>query len=354
MDIATQGTPPTEDSIAQRRRIAQALMMQGTDASPVQHWSQAAARAAQGLIGGYQGGEANRAASQREAFDTAQAQQQQGANRAYAEGEMGREVEQKKRLAAEAGLTPGTPEFQQYVYEIKPVGSGSPSDMPSNVREYEYFSKLPPEQQQQYITMKRAQQTLDLGDRFGVLNPTQPGQVGSEIRKNLVDAEAQKELGQSIGSQAASAGSDVDAADSALEIVDSLRNDPNRAAGTSTLSPIGNLIPKTPGFAFEQKVQQAKSGAFLTAIQQLRGMGALSNAEGQTATQAVTRMTTATRDEDFEEALKDYERLVERARRKGRNMQKERQRLLGQTGGQAAPEQTGGGVPDLKSKYGLE
>lgn len=115
----TMGTPPTEDSIQARRRLAQALMLQGTDASPVGHWTQAAARAAQALIGGYQGGEANRAASQREAYDVAQAQKQQAASRAYSEGAMERQVQQKMQLAQQAGLQPGTPQFQEYVYGIK-------------------------------------------------------------------------------------------------------------------------------------------------------------------------------------------------------------------------------------------
>lgn len=42
-----------------RRRIALALLQQGTDASPVQHWAQGAARMAQSALGGYQLHQAN-------------------------------------------------------------------------------------------------------------------------------------------------------------------------------------------------------------------------------------------------------------------------------------------------------
>jgi muramidase (phage lysozyme) len=42
----------SSDAAAQRRRLAMALMMQGADTSPIQHWTQGAARAAQSIIGG--------------------------------------------------------------------------------------------------------------------------------------------------------------------------------------------------------------------------------------------------------------------------------------------------------------
>lgn len=47
---------PSPKSLEAKRKIADALMMQGADASPVQHWSQGAARVANALIGGIEGG----------------------------------------------------------------------------------------------------------------------------------------------------------------------------------------------------------------------------------------------------------------------------------------------------------
>jgi hypothetical protein len=46
----------------------------------------------------------------------------------------------------------------------------------------------------------------------------------------------------------------------------------------------------------------------------MRGMGSLSNAEGQTATAAITRMDTATSEEEFNAALADYEEIVKLGR----------------------------------------
>jgi hypothetical protein len=130
-----------------------------------------------------------------------------------------------------------------------------------------------------------------------------------EIGKDIRGAEAEKEIGTATGKAAAAAPADIDAANNALDLVASLRDDPNREAGTGA-SALLNVVPATPGYDFQNKVDQAKSGAFLTAIQQMRGLGALSNAEGDTATKAVTRMNTATSEKAFLEALDDYEKII--------------------------------------------
>lgn len=56
---------------------------------------------------------------------------------------------------------------------------------PSSVAEWEYFSKLSQEQQQRYLTMKRAEKTIDLGDRVIQTTPGQPGQTAAEYPKGL-------------------------------------------------------------------------------------------------------------------------------------------------------------------------
>lgn len=58
------GARLTPEDIAMQRRMAQALITQGADYSPVQSPWQGAARMAQGLLGGYQAGELDRASAQ--------------------------------------------------------------------------------------------------------------------------------------------------------------------------------------------------------------------------------------------------------------------------------------------------
>jgi hypothetical protein len=115
--------------------------------------------------------------------------------------------------------------------------------------------------------------------------------------------------------QQLSAPSDVEAADQALLVLDKIISSPYLERGTG-FSSLANVVPGTAGYDFQNLVNQSKSGAFLTAIQQLRGMGALSNAEGQTATQAITRMDTATSREAFVDAILEYRDVIERGRNK--------------------------------------
>ncbi len=119
-----------------------------------------------------------------------------------------------------------------------------------------------------------------------------------------------REAGQYLGNQQATAKKDVSAADQALSVLDQIETSPYLDRGTG-FSSFGNAIPGTGGYDFQNLVNQAKSGAFLAAIQQMRGLGQLSNAEGDTARAAISRMDTATSKEAFLKALADYRAIIE-------------------------------------------
>lgn len=178
--------------------------------------------------------------------------------------------------------------------------------------------------------------TVDTGTGF-VTMPTRGGgqPTGGVISKNLKEKEIQEAVGQAEGKAIASAPSDMQAAETALNLVEQLKVDPYRQRGTGFSSML-NSIPGTGGYDFQTKVDQAKSGAFLTAIQQMRGLGTLSNAEGQTATSAITRMNTATTEQGFMDALTDYETIVRKAYDKA----------AGRIGADPLPA-NGGNVPDV-------
>lgn len=115
--------------------------------------------------------------------------------------------------------------------------------------------------------------------------------------------------------QEMSAPGDLQAAEQALGLIDQIVSHPAIELGTG-FSSYGNAVRGTPGYDFQNLVEQAKSGAFLTAIDQLKGMGALSNMEGQAATAAVTRMDTATSQEAFLKAVDDYRKIVDAGRQR--------------------------------------
>ena len=131
-----------------------------------------------------------------------------------------------------------------------------------------------------------------------------------EYQQNVYKA---RRLGTGLGETAAAdlsaAPSMISTADQTLGYIDQIRKHPGLESGTGFSSTF-NVVPGTPGYDFQNRVKQVASGAFMTAIQDLRGMGALSNAEGETATKAVARLDTATSKEEFLAALSDYERIV--------------------------------------------
>lgn len=244
-----------------------------------------------------------------------------------------------------AGLDKRYKEAQIRKLEREPAGG----ELPSNVREWQYFNSLKPEDQQRYITMKRAEKYLDIGTGYVQPNPVAPGQNVRTVTKDLVGAERDKELGTAIGKAEGSAPSDLQAANEALYAIESIRNDKNMDWGVGLSSPVGNMIPKTPGYDFQNKVDQAKSGAFLTAIQSMRGLGALSNAEGDTATKAVTRMNTATSKEAFLSALADYERIVKNGKTKAEGIIAQRRARETQNAQPPATPQGGDPLSEAKA-----
>jgi hypothetical protein len=116
-------------------------------------------------------------------------------------------------------------------------------------------------------------------------------------------------IGEQRGAAIAGAPVDLATADETLRLVEGVRQDPGLDIGTGGTSFL-NVVPGSPGYDFQNRVNQLLSGGFLTAIDQLRGMGSLSNAEGQTATRAISRMDTATSKPAFLDALADYENIV--------------------------------------------
>jgi hypothetical protein len=157
----------------------------------------------------------------------------------------------------------------------------------------------------------------DAGTHFILLDPI-TRQVIGQIPKNNEQEAFDKgyggsrgdELGKFAGNQEATAPKDVAAADTALDVLDQIEKHPYLDRGVGGTS-VFNAIPGTGGKDFQSLVDQAKGGAFLQAIQQMRGLGTLSNAEGQAATQAVTSMDTATSKEQFLSALATYRKIVE-------------------------------------------
>lgn len=193
--------------------------------------------------------------------------------------------------AQEAGLQPGTPEYQSFIRSGGSNATGAPA----------------------------AFEALRLQALAAGLEEGTPGyQEFMATRGAGLVAEAGVQ-GKARGEALAAAPSQIDSASDAVRYIEELRNHPGMSWGTGATALTG-LIPGTDMADFRARVEQLEGGAFLTAIQEMQGMGALSNQEGQTAKAAVARMNTSVSEADFRKALDDYELIIrrgqERAQRK--------------------------------------
>lgn len=166
------------------------------------------------------------------------------------------------------------------------------------------------------------------------------GNVIGTSNIDIAGKNAQEKIGDAQGAGIVAAPGDIQSGQNALDLLEQIKTDPYKGRGTG-FSSYGNVIPGTGGYDFQNKVNAAKSGAFLTAIQQMRGLGSLSNAEGDAATKAITAMNTATSEEEFDRALGSYEQIVRQGIARA-------QARIQQGGGQqqapAAPGATSNGI----------
>jgi hypothetical protein len=218
-------------------------------------------------------------------------------------------------------------------YSLNPIygtdEQGNPVAMQTSSRGGISAAQMP-----QGVKLSRDPIKMDAGTHFVLLDPITRQQVGT-IPKNVAGAAAEEEIGKAQGQRESAAPNQIDSSTVALDLVKQIEEHPGRQGSTGWQANFPTLNG-TQSKDFENLVEQAKSGAFLTAIQQMRGLGALSDAEGRAATAAVTRMNVATSDEGFMRAVRDYKQIVERGRTKAQNTIRSRQGATPQGGGPAA------------------
>jgi hypothetical protein len=94
-----------------------------------------------------------------------------------------------------------------------------------------------------------------------------------------------------------------------IQLIDNLLASPGFE---SAVGPIQSRLPNIRGTTADADamIEQIKGVAFLDSIQEMRGLGALSNAEGDAATRAATRMKNASSEQGFREAAEDYKAIM--------------------------------------------
>lgn len=155
---------------------------------------------------------------------------------------------------------------------------------------------------------------------------TRNGKEVSRVKKDLVGKEAAEEAGRSEGKLAASAPAAITNAKRSLDAIAEIEKHPNLnsdifGGALGTPGKLNRVIPGTQAYGLGQRIEQLKGQTFLSAYDQLRGGGAITDIEGAKATAALARLDTAQSEKDFRAALKDLRDVlstgVERARAMG-------------------------------------
>lgn len=198
-------------------------------------------------------------------------------------------------LANQAGLQPGTPEWQNFMVTGNTIGRGA--------NEYGL--------------------TPQIGrDKDG--NPVllQVGKDGTAVTTKLPDGVTvaldekafQSAKGQAAGKAAGGAAVNMQPAEiTAKQLndqIDSVLNDPNLNA---MIGPLQGRLPNMSGAsqAFQGRLDQIKGSLFLQAYTMLKGGGQITEIEGQKATDAMARLSTAQNETDFRQALNDIRGVIQ-------------------------------------------
>lgn len=163
----------TPEQAARQRLVAEALMASGT--TPAANWAQGLADVTGALAGSKLNNEALAA---------------EEAGGIEAGGLFGGLTSESPQADIMAALNhPWLNDNQSAVArsllgdQLKAADAGA--DLPANIREWEYFNQLTPEEQAQYLVMKRSNPYLDIGTGFVQPNPVAPGTAnGPEIVKD--------------------------------------------------------------------------------------------------------------------------------------------------------------------------
>lgn len=171
----------------------------------------------------------------------------------------------------------------------------------------------------------------------GSTEPIQPKRVQSQVYypKDLRGAEREKGLGKNEAEASAALPQAIADAETIAENIKTLVSHPGKTNSTGAI--LGRVPPVGGDQAdFIERLNQVRSQGFSLAVQRMRGLGALSNVEGQTILEGVARLGRIKNEKDLDIALNDINRLFQ----KGIQVLRER-------AGPAAPAGGGGGSSNV-------
>lgn len=161
------------------------------------------------------------------------------------------------------------------------------------------------------------------------------------LKQQTADEKKMKENDQKAGV--------VSSFDSAIDTLDTIANHPGKKAGVGVTGKIASLIPGTDASGFASQLQTFKAQVFLPQVQSLKGMGALSDAEGKNLTAAIGALDQNMTPAEFDSQVTKIKNSLTQARsRAAASLPKA---MIPEAPLQAVPAQAGGGQTSKGTKY---
>lgn len=265
------------------------------------------------------------------------------------------EAKMKRRESAASQYRAGLEPLQRLAFDALPLAEQAKiisaqtfpnaalgGDQPAGVQEF-LFNQINPE----YMEFRREMASLSpeaqAAAAYGRAFQSELGRARGGYEGRVPAAEtarviqAGKATGTMEGEQTTAARLDLpsylDSSKAMLSKVAELIQHPGMpaAVGAPSLGKAMTLVPGTEASNFMARLEEVKGGQFLEAFNTLKGGGAITQTEGQKATQAISRMSTSQDEKEFVTAANEFMDIV----RKG--MERAQAKASGSAPSQAAP-----------------
>jgi len=233
-----------------------------------------------------------------------------------------------------------SPESREAYYLSMILPQSQNSNIPSAIREFEYYKTLPPEQQAQYLGVKR-----NIAGEGGIVRSTGAietlggyGQAGAQktgmeqTAKNISDLSYKPQIAGASSYTETKAKEDVKAQESfdkyqgefnnLINVVDTFKTHPGipdlfgAKGGGAILSYVGKKEPIAGSNAAGAKAlfNQLKGQQFLQAFERLKGGGQISEKEGEAATKALSSIDENISEKELIKNLQTLKDVLEKSR----------------------------------------
>lgn len=168
------------------------------------------------------------------------------------------------------------------------------------------------------VTLSKEPIKLDAGTHFVLLDPITRQPVG-QIPKDVAGAAAEGAGGKAQGEAKAALPTIEGNAGNFLTMIKGLEEDPYL---DNMLGPWASRMPNVSADAerVQARMNQIQGQAFLQAFNSLRGGGAITEIEGEKATEALARLNAAQNPADYRQALTELRTIIENGVQRARQM----------------------------------